>query len=153
MGRSSLFAFGARIMRTRSRSSRAVALPLAILLTAGSLPLDITPAEAGGIKFRFRTGTAARHIRSADHDVGQQSRSPIRIRIGRSSSSSSSSADDQDGKAQPRPEGAAAAAAARAHAALEAERAQNGGSPTVYEAKPLGKTTEYSGGVTCVAGC
>jgi len=140
-------------MRTRSRSSRAVALPLAILLTAGSLPLDITPAEAGGIKFRFRTGTAARHIRSADHDVGQQSRSPIRIRIGRSSSSSSSSADDQDGKAQPRPEGAAAAAAARAHAALEAERAQNGGSPTVYEAKPLGKTTEYSGGVTCVAGC
>jgi len=144
-------------MRTRSRSSRAVALPLAILLTAGSLPLDITPAEAGGIKFRFRTGTAARHIRSADHDVGQQSRSPIRIRIGRSSSSSSnsssSSADNQDGKAQPRPEGAAAAAAARAHAALEAERAQNGGSPTVYEAKPLGKTTEYSGGVTCVAGC
>jgi hypothetical protein len=125
---------------------------LALLLAIGSLPLEIAPAEAARIKFRFRSHAAAKHADKVDENAGGQTRSPIRIRIGRGSSSNSASAQDE--KARPRPVGAAAAAAARAQAALEAEKAKSGpGSVRVYEPVPAGKTTDYSGGVTCVAGC
>ncbi len=113
--------------------------------------MEVAPAEAARIKFRFRSHAAARHADKVDENVGGQTRSPIRIRINRGSGSSSNSADDKDGKARPRPVGAAAAAAARAQAALEAEKAKK--SVTLYEPVPAGKTRGYSGGVTCVAGC
>src|SRR3990172_2684057 len=141
-------------MRPRSRPSRPLTLPLALLLAIGPLPREVAPAEAARIKFRFRSHAAARHADKVDENVGRQTRSPIRIRINRGSGSSSNSADDKDGKARPRPVGAAAAAASRAQAALEAEKAKSGpGSVTVYKPVPAGKTTDYSGGVTCVAGC
>ncbi len=117
--------------------------------------MEVAPADAARIKFRFRSNAAARPAGKADSGTTEQARLP-RIRFGRSSSSSSNSGSDdsQDDKARPRPLGAAAAAAARARAALEAERAQaSARSASVYEPVPVGKTTDYSGGVTCVAGC
>jgi hypothetical protein len=138
-------------MRSSSRSSRAVALPLALLLAVGTLPLDIAPAEAGSIKFRYRSHAAKRVHKN--EDVREHGRRPIRLRLGRGSSSSASSAENKDEKVRPRPAGAAAAHAARAQAALAAEQTQVSKASPVYEALPVGKTTEYSGGVTCIAGC
>ena len=140
-------------MGTRSRSSRAIALPLALLLAAGTLPLDAAPAEAGRIKFRYRSHSVARHHDKKDEIVQERSGSPFRFRFGRGSSSSSSSPEEDYERARAKPVGAAAAAAARAKAALEAERAQKAKTVTVYEPLPAGKTTDYAGGVTCVAGC
>jgi hypothetical protein len=126
---------------------------LVLLLAAGSLPIDVTPAEAGRVKFRYRSHTAAKHHNKTDEVSQERSRSPIRLRFGRSSSSGSSSPEEDYEKARARPVGAAAAAAARAKAALEAEQARSAKTVTVYEPVPAGKTTDYAGGVTCVAGC
>ncbi len=144
-------------MRSRSRTSRAAALPLALLMAVGTLPLDTAPAEAGRFKFRYHyhhRSRAARHVNRTD-DITEHRRPPIRLHFGRSGSSSSASAtDDKNGKAKPPLQGSAAAHAARAQAVLAAEQAAQTtqGSP-VYEPVPLGKTTEYTGGVTCIAGC
>jgi hypothetical protein len=97
------------------------------------VPLEIAPAEAGRIKFRFRSGASS------------------------GSGSSSESAERQDEKAHPKSPDAAAAAATRARAALDSEKAAHGVKPglagTGPQPLPLGKTTNYSNGVTCLAGC
>jgi hypothetical protein len=142
-------------MSTQLASLRFLKLPLILLLTVAVVPLAIAPADAARIRFRFLSKPAVKHIGKAEEGTQEQGRPPVRIHFGRSSSSSSQSADAGDNdKTQPRPAGAAAAAAARARASLEAERAQGTrGSSTLYQPVPLGQTTDYSGGISCIAGC
>jgi hypothetical protein len=139
-------------MPLRSLSKRVVTPVLTLVLAVALLPIEIAPAEAGRIKFRIRTKTISNWGR-ADDEVRIPSRRPFRIRFHSSSGSRSDSAEEENRKV--RPPGAAAAAAARARAALEAEDAAREASAAAnrYEPIPIGKTTNYSNGVTCVAGC
>jgi hypothetical protein len=127
---------------------------LAFLLAAGSIPFDVAPAEAARFKFRYRSPATARPVAKAEEVAAEPSRSPTRIFIGRSSSNSASASDSQDEKSRPRLVGRAAAAAARAQTALDAEKTQvRGKSAAVHEPTPLGPTTDYADGVSCIAGC
>jgi len=123
------------------------------------LPLDAAPAEAGRIKFRFRSNAGPTTAEKAGEHLNARARLPIRFRIhsGSGSGGSSDAAEKPDEKARARSLSAAAAAAARARAALAAEKAAHGlkvaPAATGHQPIPLGKTTDYSNGVTCVAGC
>jgi len=151
------------VMRKSTAMRRALGLPLVLVLATSLVGLDVAPAEAGRIKIRLLANAGPATADKAGEHVNTRGRLPIRFRIrsgsGSSSSSSSGSdrADRQDEKAGPRPPGAAAAAAARARAALAAEKAAQGvGAASAgagHRPIPLGKTTEYSNGVTCLAGC
>jgi hypothetical protein len=140
-------------MRIRFQSPRAVTLLLVLLLAATFVPLEVAPAEAGRIKFRVRSAPASKYTDRID-DAREQARAPVRIRIRSNSGSDSKPADGEDDKARPRQPGTAAAAATRARAALEAEAQRAAAAAvTVHQPVSIGKTTEYSNGVSCVAGC
>ena len=129
----------------RSPISRAFALPLAALLALAALPFETAPAEAGRIKFRFYRSPVT--TKSADTSSSASTSRPVWLSTGSSSSS-------LDEKGKPKPVGAAARAAARAQAALEAEKGQVRGKPAAtYEPVPMGPTTDYGDGVSCIAGC
>lgn len=145
-------------MCTSMAGRRALRLLLVFALAALLVPLEIAPAEAGRIKFRVRSSSGAGSADRADERLTARPRSPISVRI-RSSSGSGSNATERrdDQKARPRTSSAAAAAAARARTALEAERAAQAakGVPagSTDQPVPVGKTTSYANGVTCIAGC
>ena len=144
-------------MRLRSLLRGPLALCLTIPVAAALMPLSVSPTEAGRIKFRFRSGAATTHVSRTDNGTRAQTGSPFSIRVyGNSSSgSASATADGQDkrGLARVGDQDRAAAAAERARAALEAEAASRAAAAPLYEPIPIGKTTSYSNGVTCVAGC
>jgi hypothetical protein len=138
-------------MCIRPLSRRAVALSLAAVLAIVLLPLEVAPAEAARFTLRYRSVGTPRYVNPADE--GRQTRAPFRFYVRRGSGSSSDDARDENGR--PRPLGAAAAAAARAQAALAAEKAAAGrtGAAVLHDPIPVGDTTNYANGVTCVAGC
>jgi hypothetical protein len=146
-------------MRTRTAARRFLRLPLAFALAMSLVGFDVVPAEAGRIKVRLRANAGPTTADKAGEHLNARARLPIRIRIrsGSGSSASSDSAERQDEKARPRSPGAAAAAAARARAALASEKAAEGAkagpADTGHRPIPIGKTTDYSNGVTCLAGC
>lgn len=138
-------------MRTRSPLRRPLALALTPVLALTLVPFDISPAEAGRIKFRTYSSTRSNYVNRADDEARGRSRSPFGIRF--RNNSGSGSAEDERSSARAKSQGAAAAAAARARAALEAENATRAAATTVHKPIPVGETKSYSNGVTCVAGC
>ncbi len=145
------------MMRGRPFLRGPLALCLTLPLALALVPLSVAPTEAGRIKFRFRSGAATTHARRTDNEMRGQTRSPFSIRLGGNSRSGSGSdtADSQEKRLRARAsaKGRAAAAAARARAALEAEQGARATTAHLDEPIPVGKTTNYSNGVTCVAGC
>jgi hypothetical protein len=121
------------IMRIRTVARRALRLPLVFALAITFVPFDVAPAEAKRIKIRIHSGS------------------------GSSSDSNYAQTQDEHLKARPKSTTAAAAAAARARAALASEKgapgAKGGTGAIAYQPVPVGKTTSYSNGVTCIAGC
>lgn len=137
-------------MRTRSPLRRPLALALTPILALTLVPFDISPAEAGRIKFRTYSSTRSNYVNRADDEARGRSRSPFSIRS--RNNSGSGSAEDERSSARAKSQGAAAAAA-RARAALEAENATRAAATTVHKPIPVGETKSYSNGVMCVAGC
>jgi hypothetical protein len=146
-------------MRKRTAARRALRLSLVFALAMPLVTLEILAAEAGPVKARQRASASPITVDRVGEHVNTRARLPIRIRIRSSSGSNSGSdsAEKQDEKARPRSPDAAAAAAARARAALAAEKAAQGRKAATAggdnQPIPLGKTTNYSNGVTCLAGC
>jgi hypothetical protein len=146
-------------MRIRTAARGALGLSLAFALAMPLVTHEILAAEAGPIKGHHRASASPVTVDRVGAHVNTRARLPIRIRVrsGSGSNSDSDSAEKQDEKARPRSPDAAAAAAARARAALAAEKAalgpKVGPAATGHQPIPLGNTTEYSNGVTCLAGC
>jgi hypothetical protein len=134
---------------------RAVSLAIAAVVALASMPLEADPAEAARFKVRIRSNWGSRSSSdSADKaEVHEKRRFRVRSNWGSRSSSSSADKAEEHEKGRPKAAGAAAKAAHRARAALEAEKAKN--APVVANPQRLvpGKTTDYQGGVTCLAGC
>jgi hypothetical protein len=145
------------VMRIRTAARRALRLSLAFALAMPLVTLEILAAEAGPSKVRDRASASPTTVDRAGEHLNTRARLPIRIRIRSGSGSGSDSAERQDEKARPKSPDAAAAAAARARAALAAEKAAQGRRAATAGGEnqpiPLGKTTNYSNGVTCLAGC
>jgi len=145
------------VMRIWTAARRALRLSLAFALAMPLVTLEILAAEAGPTKVRHRASASPTTVDRAGEHLNTRARLPIRIRIRSGSGSGADSAERQDEKARPKSPDAAAAAAARARAALAAEKAAQGRragpAATGHQPIPLGKTTDYSNGVTCVAGC
>jgi len=144
-------------MRMWTAARRALGLSLAFALAMPLVTLEILAAEAGPTNVRHRAGASPVTVDRVGEHRNTRARLPIRIRIRSGSGSDSDSAERQDEKARPKSPDAAAAAAARARAALAAEKAAQGRKAATAGGEnqpiPLGKTTDYSNGVTCLAGC
>jgi hypothetical protein len=136
-------------MRNHLPLRRPLTLALAFVLAPVLVPLDASPAEAKGIKFRTKSSSGPSRVSRPGDDTHERGRSSFSFRI----PGSRGSGEDERASARDKPQGSAAAAAERARAALEGEKASRGAAPAVHQPVPIGETKSYSNGVMCVAGC